>query len=480
MKNIKYLISLFAIMLMMVVVSCDKQLDLKPQQSIDTETALATSASIETLLVGVYQNMRSASLWGGNFNEFSELTAATTDMHFIGSYAQPEEFFDKEIIADNTYLRGNWNQAYYVNNMINTILSGLEVVNENIRPRIEGEAKLARGWLLFEMTRLYGKQFDFTSPANNNTNLGVPIVLTPTLVAADAINVTRNTVSECYTQAIADLTAAKTLLAPYGQNGTNLSTYAASAVLAKVYLQQGNYAAAATEASRVIEQGGYNLMATPRLAHNNAGNVAEDVFAFQNNTASNVGTLAVMYASLNDAGRGDYEIRDGFLNIFEPGDLRGSYQGPDDMEDSYTHADVSSMYYYGVGGILNFGGTNTIKWGNYYTNLPMIRLAEMYLTRAEANFEAGTSTGATPLADINKIRGRAGLTTPLTSVTRDIIRMERYKELCWEGFRLHDLKRWHINIGSINYDSWAIIMPIPLNELEANPNLQPNPGQLTP
>ena len=136
MKNTKYLISLFAIMLMMVVVvSCDKQLDLKPQQSIDTETALATSESIETLLVGVYENMRSASLWGGNFNEFSELTAATTDMHFIGSYSQPEEFFDKVIIANNTYLSGNWNQAYKVNNMINTILSSLEVVNENIRPK---------------------------------------------------------------------------------------------------------------------------------------------------------------------------------------------------------------------------------------------------------------------------------------------------------------------------------------------------------
>jgi hypothetical protein len=168
------------------------------------------------------------------------------------------------------------------------------------------------------------------------------------------------------------------------------------------------------------------------------------------------------------------------LDIFEAGDLRGSYQGAADMDDSYTHEDVTAMYYYGVGNILNFGGLNTIKWGNYYTNLPMIRLAEMYLTRAEANFEAGTSTGATPLADINTIRARAGLTTPLTAVTQEIIRSERYKELCWEGFRLHDLKRWHINIGTIDYDSWEIIMPIPLDELEANPNLQANPGQLTP
>ncbi len=479
MKKIKLVIPLFLIMMMMLVVSCDKELDLKPQQSIDTETALATSASIETLLVGVYQNMRSSDLWGIRFNDFSELLAATNDMAFIGSYAQPEEFYEKHIIADNTYLRDNWIQAYYVNNMINTVLYSLDVVDDGIKGKVEGEAKLIRGWLLFEMTRFYGQPYDMNSPANNSSNLGVPIITTPTLVVGDAVEVTRNTVAECYEQAIADLTSAKTLLDSYGQNGVSVSTYAASAVLSRIYLQQGNFAAAATEASRVIEQGGYSLMATPRLAHNNASNVAEDVFSLQNNTASNVGWLTVMYGSLNDGGRGDYEIRSPFFDMFEAGDLRAGYQGAADMDDSYTHEDVYEMYYYGVGNINNYGGINTIKWGNYYTNLPMIRLAEMYLTRAEANFEAGTSTGATPVDDINTIRARAGLTTPLTTVTQDIIRTERYKELCWEGFRLHDLKRWQQGVGSIAYDSWDIVLPIPLRELEANPNLQPNPGQLT-
>ena len=477
MKKIKLVIPLFLIMMMMLVVSCDKELDLKPQQSIDTETALATSASIETLLVGVYQNMRSSNLWGIRFNDFSELTAATTDMAFIGSYAQPEEFFEKEIIADNTYLVNNWIQAYYVNNMINTVLHSIDVLDAGIKDKVEGEAKLIRGWLLFEMTRLYGQPYDINNPSNNNSNLGMPIILTPTLVVGDAVEVTRNTVAECYDQAIADLTAAKTLLDSYGQNGVDVSTYAASAILSRIYLQQGNFSAAATEANRVIEQGGYSLMASPRLAHNNASNIPEDIFALQQNTASNVGNLTVMYASLNDGGRGDYEIRSPFFDMFEAGDLRAGYQGASQMDDSYTHEDVFEMYYYGVGNINNYGGINTIKWGNYYTNLPMIRLAEMYVTRAEASFETGNTAQA--LADINTIRARAGLTTPLTAVTQDIIRMERYKELCWEGFRLHDLKRWHQNVGSLAYDSWNLVLPIPLRELEANPNLQPNPGQLT-
>ncbi len=49
------------------------------------------------------------------------------------------------------------------------------------------------------------------------------------------------------------------------------------------------------------------------------------------------------------------------------------------------------------------------KWKLQYKNLPIIRLAEMYLTRAECNFRLGTSVGATPFEDIATIRSRAGL-----------------------------------------------------------------------
>ena len=56
-----------------------------------------------------------------------------------------------------------------------------------------------------------------------------------------------------------------------------------------------------------------------------------------------------------------------------------------------------------------------------------------------------------------------------------MIRMERYLELCWEGFRLHDLKRWQIDINANNaWDADNLILPIPEREIEANPNLKQN------
>ena len=144
-----------------------------------------------------------------------------------------------------------------------------------------------------------------------------------------------------------------------------------------------------------------------------------------------------------------------------------------DTEVGITQIDnVSEMYYLGISD-LGTGGIATSKYGDSRRNFPVIRLAEMYVTRAEGNFEAGTTTGDTPLADINLIRARAGA-PQLTSVDQDAIRKERYLELCWEGFRLHDLKRWKQDVGTDPYNAGNLIFPIPEREIEANENLVQN------
>jgi hypothetical protein len=291
-------------------------------------------------------------------------------------------------------------------------------------------------------------------------------MLTPTEDISDAVKVPRNTVAACYAQAIEDLTTARDLLP--GENDVYATSFAARAVLARIYLQISDYAAAATEANYIIENGPFTLTPTPLQAFNNSANSTEDIFALQNNVASNTNWLTVMYASLNGAGRGDYEIQQVFLDRFDPADLRGGYQ--DDTDPSSTIDDISTMYYTGVGNIANSGGINTAKWGDYYRNIPLIRLAEMYLIRAEANFEdPGADVGpATPTEDINTIRDRSNAPLYAGTVTRQQIRDERYFELCWEGFRLHDLKRWKVTIEGYPYNAGNMILPIPFREMEVN------------
>ena len=285
------------LILLSAIAACNDKLDLKPQQSIDAATALNSVENIRTTLVGAYLQARSASIFGSQFNEFSELLAATSDLSFIGTYSQPREIIQKEIAITNSYVEGCWIEAYGLTNICNTLLDAntLAIIEDpEERNLVEGEAKFLRGWVIFEITRLFGLPYQ---PGVENNQPGVPIVLTPTWDVADAVEVARSTVEECYDQAIADLVSARNLLPE--ENGVYATKYAASAILARLYLQQGRFADAATETDNVIGSGLFSLEDHPLKPFNITGTSPEVIFALENNIASNTPWLAVMYASLN-------------------------------------------------------------------------------------------------------------------------------------------------------------------------------------
>jgi starch-binding outer membrane protein, SusD/RagB family len=451
--------------------ACDKKLDIAPQQSMDADIALSTPENIKATLVGAYVGVRSRWTMGSQFNEYSELLASTGDLQHVGSNREPLEIINKSITVNNSYVASSWIESYHLINTVNNVLGVLSVVNEQDRNKVEGEALFLRGWTYFELTKLWGLPY---IGGQENKQAGVPLVIKPTSVASEALPVARNTVDECYTQIIEDLTSAKNLLPE--NNGFWADTYAASAMLARVYLQQGKFVEAAAEANRVIESGKYQLMPAPKKAFNNTSNSAEDIFALQNNLTSNSIWLTERYASLNGMGRGDYQMGTSFFGIFESTDLRGQIQ--ENTQASFTWENINSMYYIGVGSIRN-GGINTAKYSNYYAAIPVIRLAEMYLIRAEANSRliasGSTTTGPnTPLQDINLLRSRAQV-PPISGVlTMEQIMAERYRELCWEGHRLHDLKRWQMNVGALPFNAGNLILPVPRQEMEINPLLEQN------
>jgi hypothetical protein len=114
----------------------------------------------------------------------------------------------------------------------------------------------------------------------------------------------------------------------------------------------------------------------------------------------------------------------------------------------------------------------------------VIRLAEMYLIRAEANFRLGGSpVGATPLADVNRVRTRSNASV-YTSLTLDAILKERRFELAFEGHLIHDIKRNKQTIVKTigndvrvyPYNSPKLIFPIPMRETDANTQLIQNEG----
>ncbi|HLO37339.1 MAG TPA: RagB/SusD family nutrient uptake outer membrane protein, partial [Lacibacter sp.] len=93
----------------------------------------------------------------------------------------------------------------------------------------------------------------------------------------------------------------------------------------------------------------------------------------------------------------------------------------------------------------------------------------------ECNRRLGTTTGATPEADLHKTRGRAGLVL-LVAPTLQQILDERELELAFEGQGLWDAKRLRLTVDGNTWNSDKMTFPIPLRERNVNPDLAQNPG----
>lgn len=444
MKKILHIVSVLAFL---ALTSCDKELDITPQQTVDEETALSTDQNVKRVLNGAYDALSSGSLLGGDVQLYGELMAADAEILWTGTFNQPREIFGKNILTNNSFVRATWLAGYNAINITNNVLSALGKVVAADKGRIEGEAKFIRGVSYFELVKLFALPY---SAGNTNSNPGLPIVLNPTRGIGDSSYVARKSVEETYSQIIADLTTAESLLLT--NNGVYATKRAAAGYLSRVYLQMGRYAEARDAANRAINYGGRTLTADYLDAFNNDALSSEDLFAIEVNDQDGANDLHLYYSIPQYGGRdGDVAILDKHLNLYEPTDLR------------------FDQFYVGAGDV------RTGKWIFQYKNIPIIRLAEMYLTRAEANFRLGTAVGDTPLNDVNRIRVRAGLLSKLV-LTLDEIILERKLELAHEGQAIHDIKRLMKTVDALPFNSPRLVFPIPEREINANPKLKQNTG----
>ena len=172
--------------------------------------------------------------------------------------------------------------------------------------------------------------------------------------------------------------------------------------------------------------------------------------------------------------------------------------------------DDRALFYAGVGGgirtlttkqITGFlNGLSIVKWQNRRsdnstpsdasfsdTDIPLFRLAEMYLTRAEAQYRLG-GNDAQVIKDVNELRERAHA-TPIASVNMDMLIDEWGREFYMEGRRRSDLVRFGLFTGSkyiwdfkggvstgTSVDKRFNVYPIPATDVSNNPNMTQNPG----
>ena len=436
------------LIILLLISGCDDNLNIDPTDAFTPETLLEDPQNLDRLLLGSYAF--AVFDHAGDIQTVSELLANEGNLAFRGTFSELFQFDRKEVLATNGFTRFLWANGYRAINLSNIVLENLELIDDPlIKAKLEGEAKFFRGLHYFEMARYFALPYEAGS---SNSQLGIPMVFDAVTDVSQISFPSRNTLEEVYNQLLIDLQDAINLLPP--DNAFRADQYAAQALLARVYLQQGQFAAARDAAHDVIQNSGHVLASDLASAFNNDMDGIEDVFAWQITPQDGDNIYNNLWATLEFGGRSntaDVTVEPGFFGLFS---------GTDDR---------ANFFYSGNGTVVSS------KWQSQFANVPFIRIAEMHLIRAESNFREGSNLGLAPEDEINALRARSNA-APIAGVTLQDILEERQRELAFEGHRFHDAKRLQEAIVGFPYDAPNLVMPIPQDDIDTNPNLVQNPG----
>ncbi|EJL62146.1 RagB/SusD family nutrient uptake outer membrane protein [Flavobacterium sp. CF136] len=332
----------------------------------------------------------------------------------------------------------------------------LSGITDSQKNQYMGESLFIRAYCYYELVNLYG---------------GVPLYTT-SLGTAD-LKLQRSSVAEVYAQIEADLkeSAAKLENIPVNRSG-RVNKWAAYALLARVSLFQEKWAEAKQYSNKVITEGPFALESNFLNIWNvNNHNGVESILEAQSSSVQDksLGSMLPTFSGARGEDKKNFpsndakDVIDGWGWCMPTSDLENAYLSENDVirlkstitkwgDPAYGDELLNPTHKFSLND--NKSGRICRKYyipiatrraldkkdGHLPLNVPLIRLAEMYLTRAEANYH----TGGDALADINIIRARVQL-APKTGLAGPTLLKQIYKErrleLAFEGFRLFDIRR---------------------------------------
>jgi len=455
--------------------SCNKILDVIPKQSVDSEDALETPEAIQAALYSVYAYLRQTSQYGRDLIAIPELLADNTN-HTNNPTTLNAQFRNQP----GAHL-GIWSSSYSAINEINNILLVLENPPEDVttefKENIAGQAHFLRGLYYHNLSKIYG--YDPKASIEEVNYGSVPLVLDPVLRIEQIVYPSRASVEAIYELIYDDLETAYNLLLGKASNGSDPEYYAsaaaAAALFSRVALYNEDYDRVIAEAEAALELSASKFMSKDSyIAGWRRMKLPESIFEV-------VFHLGDYVDPVNESLRATFTSR---LELTESDfSSRGNVVVSPDLYARYTSADIRrELFINGVGRnasrieITKYLSRSAIN----HDNVPVIRVSEVYLNRAEAYAKSEIYDLARQ--DLNRIRERAGLTPVLETLTGqpliDEILLQRRLELAFEGHRFFDLKRQGMDItkasGNVRFDEPRILAPLPFSEVQRNTNLKQN------
>lgn len=435
--------------------SCKKLIENNPSgtQLLDKEV-FKDSLTVKAALAGLYTSLNTSARYSLLLSTRPGFSA--DELTFVGS--THDQFIGNAIISNNPDVANLWSPAYAIIYQANAIIESTPA-GSNLSPLFQtqtiAEARFVRAFCYFYLVNLFGD---------------VPLVVS-TDVEQNKVS-PRSPVAAVYSEIVADLLFAQANLpANYSLSPglrVRANKWAATALLARTYLYQGNWAEAEAQATVIIDN--TSLFGLEELTKIFTPNSKEAILQFYNDP---IGYTAYAAAVIPNPQTPvptfvlTEQLKAAFLA--EAGDARRTAW-------TSTISYSNTVYTYPTKYRNLTAGANA----EYFT---VMRLAEQYLIRAEARAQRNNVTGSRE--DLFAVRQRAGLgATPANDKDALLLAVERERriELNSEmGHRWFDLRRTgRINtvLSAIktNWKAEAALYPVPADQRSRNGNLTQNPG----
>lgn len=446
-QNIQYISTFLFLMMLSILVSCKKTLELSPNDAIPAANAIIDAGTARAAIIGAYDRLQ-----GYQAADYPTLGIITADnVIFNGTLSQYLQLDQNAVPPDNVITVSAYQAIYRLVNSANSVIAFVPNVsdpalNSAEKNKILGEAYFLRALAYFDLARGWG---------------GVQLLLQPTSDLNVLKGIKRSTQFETYTQALNDLKEAETLLNDDATTRDRATLSAVYALRARLHLYRKEWSQADHYATQVINNNKYELVQPYKTFFTPPFQSRESVFElkFSNNDRNN------------------------FWSVWHPSSEGGSYT----LKPS--QAIIEKLTNPNIGGdrsALLAGNGNSVYGALYNTKGQgtdpsyVIRLAELYLIRAEARAQNEDLEGARN--DLNSIRRRSNVPESVTIEKQALlleIEEERSVELAFEAHRWFDLVRTEragVVLGVTNSNFW--LFPLPYQDVLSDPNLEGrnNPG----
>ena len=480
MKKYQIILTIF---ISIIFTNCsDKEfLDIPETDLIAGDIALKTTDNCLSGLIGAYSSIERSSLILFNSVLSDELKTA-------GEFYNSGTVHEWNFGASDVGIRDNYQVMppyYRVIDRVNRVLVALpnsikssptttNIADSTLKATIKAECLFLRAFAHFELYR-------FFSNSSNATDLAMPYVVTPSLVA----KLPRITVKEYFEKLVKDIQDAsvsipKATLTTGDRNRAN--DIALAGLIARVALYIKDYPTAIAATTAYINAFPVSTRTTFPSIWNPTISSTESAWILP---GYSLGSLFRASNNTNIIGT---------ITWIQSEKLRTTFDSANDIRYNnyflYSASLRTANRPYRL--IKKFEGTGSNTTTDNVLPVKVFRTAEMLLIRAEAYAESGDLVKAAN--DLNLLRSNRILnyTNIIFTDKNDAINQimnERFKELCFEGHRMFDLKRRSLPVIRNDNDlpspgiaktlpagNFRFVLPIYLTEILANPNIKQNDG----